>query len=166
MKDIIIYHPHRSHIWFVPFSVGVGILSFIAAGYSLPRIDFFCFCFLAMGIPCFVLSKILYDSSNIAVFLEQDGLQIAERRNKISQRILWEEVSYAYFTRSYKGYSFVVLSPKALNKKQAQDFTNRGANASRVCVDFVLVIYVDATQDALRLKETIRSNVRYIDEYL
>lgn len=166
MSDTIIYHPHQSHGRFVPFTIGVEIFSFVAGGYCLPRIDLFCFCFFGIGIPCLVLSKILYDSSNNAVLLEQDGLRIVEGRSRTFRYILWKEVPYVYFTRSYKGHSFVVLSPKVLNRKQAQAFTNRGANTSRISVDFVVVIHINAAQSASLLKEAISSSAQSIDEYL
>ena len=165
MNNAITYRPYRSHAWFVPFAFGIGIFYIFAAGYSLPLINFVVLLLLGMGIVCFLLAKVLYDSSNILVLLEREGLRVTGGRYGIYRYIPWDELSYAYNTRSYKGHLFLVLSPTPLSPKQAQILTNRGANTSKIFVDSVVVIPIDTMQNTSQLREAVASKVLHIDSY-
>lgn len=165
MNHAIAYRPYRSHAWFVPFAYGIGIISIFAAGYSLPHIGFATFVLLGIGIVCFLLAKVLYDSSSILVLLEQEGLRITGGNHSNYRYIPWKELSYAYYTRSYRGHLFLILSPTPLSQKQTQILTNRGANTSKICVDSVVVIHIDTMQNTSQLKETVVSKVLHIDSY-
>lgn len=165
MNDTIIYRPYRSHIWFVPFTAGVEILSFVAVGYCLPHLRVTVLLPVVIGIISIWLTKVLYDSSNLVVFFGQEGFQITGNRCNDYRYFLWEELPYAYYARSYKGHLFVVLSPKVLSSKEVKNYVNRGANSSRICIDSVIVIHIDVLQNASRLKELIDNHVLHMDTY-
>ena len=158
MHDTIIYRPYRSHGWFVPFAIAAQILSFAAAGFCIPNIGLFVL-FFAMGALAAYLAKVLYDSANIVVFFEQEGLRIAGGRYKNYRYFPWEGFSYVYYIRSFRGHLFVVLSPKELSPKEGKNFVRRGANLSRICIDSVVVIHMDVLQNTAQLKELINRHV-------
>lgn len=165
MDTSFLYRPYRSYGWFVPFTLGTAILAFVAVGYHLPRIDVTLFVLSAGGIMGASLSKMLYDLSNIAVLFEQEGVRIIGGRYTDYRYLPWEGSPYAYYTKSYKGHSFLVLSPTSLDRKQAHRLTNREANASGICVDHVAVICLDALQDVSKIKEMVEDKVLHIDAY-
>lgn len=165
MNDTIIYRPYRSHAWPLPFTIPVGMLAFMAAGYCLPFLGFRVLVLVAIGIACTWLTKVLYDSSNIAVYLEQEGLRIIGGSYNDYRYALWEELSYAYYVRSFKGHLFLVLSPKALSSKEAKNLANRGANSSRICIDYAVVIYIDILQNTSQLKELIDNHILHVSSY-
>lgn len=117
MNNIYTYRPYRSLAWFLPFVIPVEILAFVATGYCFPYIRVSIFC-VAIGIVCTYLTKVFYDSSNIIVVFEQEGLRIVGGRYNDYRYLLWEEVSNAYYVRTFRGFLFVVLSPKALSPKE------------------------------------------------
>ena len=164
MNNICTYRPYRSHAWFLPFVIPVAMLAFMAAGYCFPYVGTVVFC-VAIGIVCTYLTKVLYDSSNIAVVFEQEGLRIVGDSYKDYRYLLWEEVSNAYYVRNFRGFLFLVLSPKVLDPKEAKKLTNRGANLSKVCIDDVVVIHIDDLQNVSEIKELIDNHVVQIDTY-
>lgn len=165
MNDMIIYRPYRSHIWALFFTIPVGMLTFVAAGYCLQYWDFSVIFLVTIGIVSIWLSKMLYDSSNIAVFFEQEGLRIVGGSCTDYRYALWEELSYAYYIRSFKGHLFLVLSPKALGHKEAKALANRGANSAKICIDYAVVMHIDVLQNTSQLKELIDNNVLHISDY-
>ncbi len=165
MKDTIIYRPYRSYAWFLPFTIPIGILAFIFAGYCLPFWGFDVIVPVAIGITCTWSTKFLYDSSRIAISFEAEGLRIIGSSYNDYRYVLWEELSYAYYVRSFKGHLFVVLSPKTLSSKEANKLANRGANSTRICIDYAVVIYIDIPQDISQIKELIDNHVTYVDTY-
>ena len=165
MNDTIIYRPYKTQTWPLVFTIPVGILAFMGAGYCLPLSGVSVLCLAGVGIACIWLTKVLYDSSKRAVFFEQKGLRIIDGSYFDYRYVLWEELSYAYYVRSFKGHFFLVLSSNALSPKEAKHFANRGANSSRICIDSVLVIYIDIFQDASQLRELIENHVVHIDTY-
>lgn len=175
MNDTMIYRPGRSCAWFVPFMLssgifcfvmlGAGIFSFVAEGYSLTDIGPLFFFLLGMGIISIVLTKVLYDCSNIMVLFEEEGLRVTGGKYNNYWYALWKEFPYAYYARNYKGFLFLVLSPKALSQKEAKRFANRGSNSMRICVDYVAVIPMD-NQQIQKVKNFLESKELHIDTYL
>lgn len=163
MNDVIIYRPFRSHVWALFFTIPVGMLAFLAAGFCLWYWSFSIIVLSTVGIVCIWLTKVLYDSSNIVVIFEREGLRITGSRYKDYRYVPWKEVSYAYYVRNFKGHLFLLLSPKSLTSKETKKLVNRSANSSTICIDNVLVIYVDILQDTTHLKERIAYNVLNID---
>ena len=164
MNNIYIYRPYRSHAWFLPFIIPVAMLAFVAAGYCFPYIGVGVFCAI-IGIVCTYLAKVLYDSSRIAVVFEQEGLRIIGSSYNDYRHLLWKEVSNAYYVRSFRGFLFLILSPKVLDHKEAKKLTKRGANSSKICIDDVIVIHIDDLQNVSQIKELIDNHVTQVETY-
>ncbi len=164
MNNIYTYRPYRSHVWFLPIVIPVAMLSFTAAGYCFPYVGVGVFC-VAIGIVCTYLTKVLYDSSNMAVVFEQKGLRIVGGSYNDYRYLLWEEVSNAYYVRNFRGFLFLVISPKVLGPQEAKKLANRGANLSKICIDDVIVIHIDYLQNVSQIKELIDSHVLQVDTY-
>ena len=165
MNDAIVYRPYKAQTWPLVFTLPVGILAFVGAGYYLPFSGVSVLCLSGIGVACIWLSKVLYDSSKKAVIFEQNGLRIIGGSYFDYRYIPWGELKYGYYTRNYKGHLFVVLSPNVLNSKEAKCFANQGANSSRIFIDYVVVIYLDVLQDVTQIKKLIASHLVQIDTY-
>lgn len=161
MDNTVIYYPYRAHIWFAPLLLAIGIVSFLSLGYYLPYIDATTCLLAIMGIVSVGLLKVLYDSSRIAVLLGCKGLCVIGEKQNGFYYMPWEEVPYAYYVRSYKGHLFLVLSPKPLDGKELKSFANRAANLSKVCIDFVVVIHIDSSQNTSKVREKINNYITH-----
>lgn len=109
--------------------------------------------------------KTLYDSFNIILFFEEDGLRITGGRKGSYCYLAWENLLYGYYVKSYRGHLFLLLSPTVLGEKQVKAFVNRGARSSILTIDDTVVIYVDATQDLTQIKEVIRGKCSTEGQY-
>ncbi len=163
MNKIIKYRPYRSYAWFVPGVLGIGVLAFIAVGYSFTNLDIHILLFLVIGIISFCLTKVLYDSSNVTILLGQDGVRVCGGRHSGYHYLSWEDLEYAYYARNYKGFLFLVLSPHLLSQEEVKRVVNVGANSSKIFVESVIVIHLDATQNVTQLEELIASKATHID---
>ena len=155
MNESICYRPYRSHGWFLFFEIACAVFCWILAGVSLPEAGYAAVIFSVLGLVCGWLVKILYDSSNITVLFEAEGLRITGGRHRDYRHIPWEKLPYAYTARSFKGFPFLVLSPRVLNPEAAKRLANRGANSMRICVDGAVVIHLDQLQDLSGIKECV-----------
>ena len=163
MNDTIVYRPYRTQTWFLAFTIPVGTLAFVGAGYCLPLSSISVLCLTGIGVVCIWLTKMLYDSSKIAVSFEQRGIRIIGGNYFDYRYITWEKLSYGCYARNYKGHLFLVLSPNSLSPKEAKHFANQGAISSRICIDYVVVIYIDILQDVSQIKELIDKYVTQVD---
>lgn len=155
MNNTITYRPYELHKWFLYFTVPIGVLAFTISGYCLLFSHIGSFVLCGMGIMSLWLTKELYDSSNISVHLEQEGLRITGGSFNEYRYMTWEKLQYEYYDRNFKGHLFIVLTPNVLNPKEIKAFINRGANLSRICIDDVVVIPIDALQDTSQFREFI-----------
>ena len=165
MNDAIVYRPYKTQIWPLVFTIPVGILAFIGAGYCLPFSVVGALCLIGVGMACIWLTKVLYNSSKRAAIFEQNGIRIIGGGYFDYRYIPWGELPYGCYTRNYKGHLFLLLSPNVLNSKEAKRFANKGANSSRIVIDYVVVIYLDVLQDVERIKSLIDGNLVQVDTY-
>ncbi len=155
MNDVIIYRPYKTQTWALFLTIPIGILALTGAGYCLPLSSVGALCLTEIGIACLWLTKVLYDSAQRAVFFEEKGLRVIGGSYREYRYIPWEELPYGCYAKNYKGHLFLILSPNALSHEQAKHFANRGANSSRICIDGVVVIYIDIRQEVSKLREFI-----------
>lgn len=165
MNDPFVYHPYKTQTWPLVFTIPVGILAFVGAGYCLPHLGIGAISFAGIGIICVWLTKVLYDASNRLIIFEQKGLRIVGGRYCDYRYKSWEELAYACYIRNYKGHLFLVLSPNVLSPKEAKVFANLGANSSRICINDAVVIYVDILQNVSQIKQLIDNHVLHIDSH-
>lgn len=161
MDHSVSYRPFRTYNCFVPFVSGTGVFFIICVGYCLFPPHWHMLMFLLISILCFWLSKVLYDSSNIIVLFEQEGLRIIGEKNNRHQYFSWTALEFAYYSRNYKGHLFLVLSPRELSQGEVKAYTNRGANSLRLCVDSVVVIYIDTIQNTKPIKDVVSKKVAH-----
>jgi len=163
MNETINYRPYRTHGWFVPYLASIGILLFIFIGFCIPDRKLIVLILTIIEVFVIVSTKVLYDSSNVSILFERDGLRIVGGKHSNYRYIPWEKVSYAYYIRNYKGHLFLVLSLKELSSKEAKRFVNKGANTSKIYFDSVVVIYIDFLQNVEPIKEFISNHVVHIN---
>lgn len=163
MNNTIIYRPYRSYKWFALFLLVTGIFEFVSVGFALHDAGLYIFLLVMLGILSVCMAKVLFDFSKTVVTFEQDGLRIFGCGRSPYSYLPWDEFSYAYYVRSYKGDLFLVLSPKAIGYKEAKKLVNRGANSSKMCIDSAVVIFIKTTQDIIQLKEFVSNHVSHIN---
>ena len=159
MRDSIIYYPYRAHRWFSPFLFVFGLCAFFLIGYCFSVRDWLVLFLVIAGVLCVFLSKFLYDSSHVSICFNDEGILIIGDKKVKYCYVDWEDINYAYYAKNIKGPLFLVLSPKSINEKQVKQFVKQSANLSRPCIDFVVVIYMDITQDVSRIKELVNNKI-------
>lgn len=164
MNNTIVYRPHQSDLYFAGAMFVAGILSFAAFGCCLSGFGAVCYIYAGMGSLSLWLAKTLFNSSQLRLLFEQEGIWIVGGKDD-NKFIPWNKYVYAYYVRSYKGHLFLVLSPQVLSLRQAKAFANHGANTSKTCVDNACVIYLKCSAITSRIKELIGYNVLHIDIY-
>lgn len=156
MNNIFKYRPYRSMGWFVPFGIFLVISFLVLSGGYLFQNLFGDFAVLFLiGILCIWLTKVLYDCSNITLIFEQEGLYIVGDKQVAHRYINWSELPCVYYAKSWKGFSFAVLSPEALDQKATQRYANRAANTGRISIDNAIVFPLDYSQNVSFIKEMI-----------
>jgi len=163
--DVITYRPHKSYAYFTPFALTIALILFLTAGYYLPHMRYTGIILMLFGILSLWLTKSLYDSSNIVILFEQEGLRITGGKAKNYQYLLWKDITYGCYVRNFKGHLFLVLSPGELNPKIAKRLANIGANLSKICVDSSVVVYIDVTQNTSQLTEMVENHILHISSY-
>ena len=160
MNNIIIYRPNKSQNWVVILTFFYAVFWLFVAGLYLTISVFVACILLGLGIVSIWLSIFLYDTSNICIFFENDGLRIAGGSYKNYNYIPWDKFKYAYYTTNFRNFSFLVLSPKELSPKEAKYYTNKGANLSRICLDDIVVMGMNDCQDiSQEIKEFITKKI-------
>ena len=165
MDDIFVYRPYKTDAWALFFMLPVGLLSLVGLGYCLHSSGMWewkCF-FIVVGIVSIWLTKVLYDVTKKAITFEKNGLRIIGGSYLEYRYIPWEELTYGYYTINLKGHQYLLLSPKALNKKEARRFTNRVFY--QLFVDYVVVIPLGYHQK-MHIKELVGSHLVHIESYI
>ena len=163
MNDRIIYRPYRSLILLLPFSILIAVVNFLMTGLSVPNGDFSSLIFILIGFLALYATKIAYDAAHMVILFDGDGLQIIGRRYKNDSFHLWKDLPYAYGVRNYRGFCFVLLSPRTLSPKEARHNVRRNVNPFKTSVDDYVVISIDDQQNMSHLRELIAGHTMYID---
>ena len=171
MNDTIIYRPHKSERRLIPIAMFFGIFYFVLLGGAIVQIGFSAkligpFVLLLTG-GAFLgwLTISYYSLSNIVVFFERDGLRIARGRHENYKYFRWDEFSYAYYALNSRGHFFLILSPSALDEKEAKKFAKRGSISMGSSLDDVAVIHIDPFQNTEHIKEFIAGKVLQVHTY-
>ena len=164
MSDMIIYRPHRSSGWIVPFMAGVCILSFVGVGFCLPEVGQPLFFFALMGILSAWVTKWNYDLSNIVVCFRTAGLYISGGKYKNHRILSWTELSHAYYARNFKAQLLLILSPETLAPKEVKRLVRRSVlYPSKICIDSAAVIPLYILQDTEPLKKWVADHVSQVE---
>lgn len=166
MDNTILYYPYKSHAFFLFFSVPVGILSFVATGYWLEFWEISLLFLFPSGVVSILFAKEFYDTANIAVSFEWEGVRILGGGRNAYRYIRWGDMPYAYYATNFKGHEFLVLSPKALTRKESKKLANRCANSSKICIDDSIVVGMNPVQNVSPIKELVNKHVEYVNNYV
>ena len=160
------HQPNKTESWFVPFTLAIGILGLIGVGYfaSVKKPELF-FISLFSGAFGLCLTKMLYDSSNIILLFENEGIRIIGRKYSDYRYLPWNEYLHAYYGRALKGHLFLVLSSKELNPIDAKKYINKRNYSSKLYFDDVVVLHIDDyLQNIKPIKCFIADHVSYVKD--
>ena len=141
MNDTIIYHPNKEFKFMVPILFGFSQICFVLALWAisqqaLPEILFF-----AIAYVLFLFStKPFYSMVNVVYYFESTGIRVAGGKHTNYRFVLWQDFSHAYYVRNFKNQTSLVLSPTALDKKQAKKFMNKIDFSGKSFFDGVLIV--------------------------
>lgn len=161
----VVYKPYRTHSWFAVFAACTSIILLsvsLWAMFTHMSNDIFALAgLLVIGVVSAWLTIILYKTARMTVIFNQTGLTILNRAVKKENYATWEELRYGYLSKNYKGHKFYVISPMMLDKKDLSNYTNKGARTSCMCVNNVVVLFLDPLQDTSAVEEIIQNKTVY-----
>lgn len=153
MNDQIVYYPYRTYKWFVLIMSFSGVIHLVAAVLCICDTWALSYLFAIIGGFSLYLAVVLYNTSTIRVVFNSHGLIIKEKKRATERECFWEDFSYAYYIRNYKGHLFLVLSYKKLDNKKAKYLVTGFTNAFKICLADTVVIYLDVFQDVTQIKK-------------
>lgn len=165
MSNTVVYYPYQSDKYFSVATLIVGALSFVAFGHCLTDWVPACYFFGIIGVVALCLSRTLYDSAQICLLFEPEGIRLIGGKYQNCLFVPWNKCMYAYYTQNYKGHLFVILSQHELSSKQTRTLANQSANAYKICVESKYVIHLNYSQTASQIKELINQTVQHINTY-
>lgn len=162
-SDGVVYYPYKKQRWAIFFTIPMGLAAFVGAGFFFRCSMALTIYLIGIGLFCVWMTKVVYDSSKRFIVFEPEGVRIEGCSLSDHQYIPWEQLSHGYYVRNFKGHLFLVLSPDALNVKEAKHFARRAANLSLIHVDQTVVIYMDVLQDVTQIKKLFSNHGVRID---
>ena len=142
-KKEILYRPNRQYIFFSCLSFFMGIVSFALLFIGKNGNIKSTLTISSMGLVSFLLSFYIYKAYKKYIVFDEDGVSVFEGKRKGVVVVPWEKITYAYYTRNFKGFHFLLLSSKNYSEKQARKITNRAINREKLFFDGNIVFNVD-----------------------
>jgi len=160
MKETIKYCPYRETIYLIPFFGGISMLFLVFAGCCLQMGDYYGMSTLIiLGIILLWIAKALYDLSNTIFLFETQGLRIFGGKTSDYKSVPWEEIKYACYIKSFKGFEYLVLSSSKLEYKQIKRFIEWNIGISKKNVEFFKAIPVNNCLDRLQVETLIGGKI-------
>ena len=100
--------------------------------------------------------KIGFSTSKTHITCDPYCIHIYERN--VQHSIGWNDLSYKYVSRDFKGHKYLILSSCELQKSDIKKAIRQNMHKSQVCLDHYYVIYLDQTQP-----QSVQELERYID---
>lgn len=165
-RNDIKYQPYRVETYILLIELVVmEIISFVIFGAVLHEGDIQeLFGWGIMAISCGFLAKWCYDLTKIVVFFEEDGLRLINCGYKKHCYFPWQNLSYGYYCRDYKGNLYLVLAPESLNRKQLKQKVNRSMLSLKMNIDNIIVIDINGDKEIFQIKAMISEKIPYIKD--
>ena len=165
-KNIIEYRPYPYSIYFIPFMTIEIIFTWVLIGGFIWSGNIKGI--VSVGICSILLSyftKCLYDSSKKMILFDESGLRIISDGTAIYTYVPWEEASYGYYHKDYKGNEYFLLSATPLERKKRKRILHRSTLSSKIYVSNVIVIYSSLAKDSSHIKEFFLRKILSIEEW-
>ena len=80
-------------------------------------------------------------------------MKVKNEKNIRYYYYFWADFNNAYYSRCFKGFSYLILSNKELNLKQVRALCNKCYFSTKnICLDGILVVYINGHDEA-KIKE-------------
>lgn len=157
MDILFEFYPYKNNWYVLIFSV----LTMIA--FSLMLFLYFNLLFLLLAGVNACLIIFSYVSVHTKILFYEDRFRVHDNKRKKIIDFTWEQVTYGYHTKNFKGHRFLLLSPNRLTEKQLRQYTNISANTDRVCIDAIVVFPIENSQYTSELERFILSKIIVMD---
>lgn len=165
----IVYEPCKRYSFLIALPTACSIAYLVGIGLCLPDVSVLLFIFIVMGIISCVLTKVMYDAMNILIWFGGDGIRIVGDRHRRYWYTPWENISYAYFVRSYNGYKVLILSCNKLEKQERKRLVrtwNWKSGEHTVVVDSTIIFCVNFGKNAKEVESLIANKIpNVVNEY-
>ena len=166
MNFSMIIHPYRTLKYVIWFTIPAGILAFMGVGFFISKTmwgaTLLC---TVLGALSMLLSILHTSASRKAVLFDDNGLHIIGDTIGGYRYIAWDKLAYSYYIPNIKAQWFLILSPNALCPKEAKRIVNRLSNFYTLCIDDVVVIWIDRLKDLSQIKTIIDDHAIHTDTY-
>lgn len=149
-------------------AMAMDIAAFWMAGWFFPRAKEASALFAVIGVSLIPVVKFFYDRSKATVIFEAEGVRILNDGKKKYCFIPWEDLQYASNYRSFKGFSYVALSKKPIDRECIKDMGDNDLS-KRICVDDNTILlnlsYEDTTEVQKIIAEKVPTVTCSVDKY-
>ena len=132
------YKPYKVESYFALFMLFGFVLSLWMCFLS-SRIEDICFWGIS-AVLTILLTKFAYNLGKAVVYFESAGLRLINDVSVTHQYIPWENLQYAYYTRTYKGLTYLILSSEEISYKKRKRIVNIEACRSKMYMGSKIVI--------------------------
>ncbi|MBE6660777.1 MAG: hypothetical protein E7605_05175 [Ruminococcaceae bacterium] len=159
----VVYYPYHSHsiaaaMIGIPSAAGFCIFCGLCLSQNAFWGALVCF---SMALVMFFLNKYFYDSAKIVVLLTFEKIEIINQKKQPYFFIEWQEISFTYYTRNYKGHGFWVISAEPLSSNQCRKAIRHSFQT--LTHGNIIVIPDNMTQDTAHIKAIIAENTTYTE---
>lgn len=141
-NDILEYRPYRSNrILSVMFAI-LFLCGTVLFGLFLNIAPDATWLWGIIAFLCGLISWVTYDASKILVLFELNGIHIIGDKKKVHIYLPWTSIKTVMKIKSYRGFQFFLLAPKAITCREAKRLVIKGG-MRRLYFDGNILLYVD-----------------------
>ncbi len=158
-KICITYRPFRQMIVLAYSTAALGICAFLLAGACIMRETVAVAVFATFGVALMLGVKHFYDMTNVIVLFMDSGISVLNDGKIKFTFMPWEDLLYARYYRSIKGFSYVALSKKPIDREWIKDMVMDNDLSKRICVDDNAIMLNLTYEDATEIRRVIAEKV-------
>ena len=153
------FSPFRQFNVVVFLAMAMDIAVVWMSGWFFPAAKEASAFFAVIGVALIPAVKYSYDRSKTTVILEAGGVRILNDGKKKYRTILWEDLQYASYYRSFKGFSYVALSKKPIDREEIKDIVRGNDLSKKICVDDDTILLNLSYEDTAEVRQIIAEKV-------
>ena len=114
--DNFVFYPNKNYKYLIPFVAVFEAVTLFLAVYLFFNLSAWVVLFITISFLDAGLLIYFYYSYKSYLIFDNIGVTISEPRKKTQYE--WNSFSYFYKTKNYRGFPYIIFSPKELTKKQ------------------------------------------------
>ena len=165
MDRNVIYKPYKSYVFWANMMLlgSLGLAGSAVWSWKQSLSMHFIVLTIVSAFCNFLACYLLVKSKDV-IILDTFGMKILNTVKKKDTTILWSSLYIGYIQQNYKGYKFLVLSPKELNTREIKQIVNKAAYRDVILYECFIVIPISPSISGSNIVNFVRKNLILIDD--